>query len=96
MPRLSHQFPVAVVVAVVVTAVVEVVDVGVVAVVAVGEVVVVVLVTEVVEVLVLAVEEQDANTNDVTIRQVNSIQITPFFIRPSFFNILFWKYSPNL
>jgi hypothetical protein len=85
-----------VVVAVIVTAAVDVVDIGVVAIVAVVEGVVVVLVIDVVSVLVVVAEEQDANTSDVTIRQVNSIQMTPLFIRPPFFNIVFWKYSRNL
>ena len=83
------------VVAVVVTAAVEVVAIGVVAVVAVEEGVVDVLVMGVVEVLVVVAEEQDANANDVTIRQVNSIQMTPFFIRPSFL-IYYFRNIPRI
>ena len=82
-PRLSHQFPVEVAVTAVVTAVVDVVDVVVCRLVVVVVVVVaagVVEVVEVVEVVVVDFEEQDANTSDVTIRQVSTIQITPFFI----------------
>jgi hypothetical protein len=76
-PNLSHQLPVTVVV---VGVVVEL-----------GFVVVVVLVAVVVVVVlvVVAVGEdvvfvvQDANTRDVTIRQVRTIQMIPFFIQTS-------------
>jgi hypothetical protein len=78
-----------VVVAVVVTTAVDVVDIGVVAVIAVVDGVVVVLVIDVVAVLVVVAEEHDANTSDITIRQVNSIQMTPLFIRPPLFNLIF-------
>ena len=80
MPRLSHQFPVEVVVAEVV-AVVDAVDVGVVAVVVI--ILVVVVVGDkfvVVEVFLVVDVEQDANTNDVTIRMVRVIQMAPLFI----------------
>ena len=82
MPRLSHQFPVGVVVAEVV-AVVDAVDVGMVAVVVDVVIIVVVVVGDklvVVEVFVLVDVEQDANTNDITIRMVSAIQMTPLFI----------------
>jgi len=73
-PRLFHQFPVEVVVAAVVTTAVDVVEVGVIAVVV--EVVGVFVVVG----AVVVVEEQDANTSDVTMRQVSAIQIAPFFM----------------
>jgi len=80
-PRVSHQFPVLVVVALTVTAVV-VVDISAVEVVA--EVTgfdVVVRADVVVDVEEDVVDvAQDANTRDTTMRQVNIIQITPFFI----------------
>ena len=79
-PRLSHQFPVEVAVTAVVTAVVDVVDVVVCRLVVVVVVVAAAGVVEVVEVVVVDFEEQDAKTSDVTIRQVSTIQITPFFI----------------
>jgi hypothetical protein len=87
-PRLSHQLPVEVVVAGVVTAVVEVVvdeivvvDVGAI------DVVVAVVVDVVVLVLVLVVvaELQDASTIVATMRKLSAIQITPFFIYPPLF-----------
>jgi hypothetical protein len=65
----------------VVTTDVDVVDVGMVEVVA--DVVIVVVVGDtlvVVEVFFVLEVEQDANTNDVTIRMVSAIQMTPFFI----------------
>jgi hypothetical protein len=79
-----------VVVAVVVTTAVDVVDIGVVA----AEVVVTIEVVDVfakdvVGVFVVVAEPQDANTSDITIRQVNSIQMTPLFIRPPLFNLIF-------
>jgi hypothetical protein len=94
-PRLSHQFPVEAVVVVTVEAV-EVVDVGIIT--AVVEVVVVAVAVDVtvVGVLVVVDEEQDASTSDITIRQVNTIQITfPFMLSP-FYLILdlildWWK-----
>jgi hypothetical protein len=79
-PRLSHQFPVEVVVTAVV-ATVEVVDVGMVEVVA--DVVIVVVVGDtlvVVEVFFVLDVEQDANASDVTIRMVSAIQNAPLFI----------------
>ena len=84
MPRLSHQFPVEVVVVAVVTTDVDVVDVGTIAEVVVAiEVVEVVDAIEVVEVLVVA-ELQEASTKDVTIKILNATQIAPLFIYPSF------------
>jgi hypothetical protein len=80
-PSESHQFPVGVVGAEAV-AVVDAVDVGMVAVV-VDVIIVVVVVGDklvVVEVFVLVDVEQDANTNDITIRMVSAIQMTPLFI----------------
>jgi len=81
-PRISHQFPVAlVVVAVVVVGVVVVVVVLVVVVV----VVVVVLVVDVgieVDVVVLL---HDAKTSDVTMRKVSNAQIIPLFIQTSIY-----------
>jgi hypothetical protein len=75
-PSESHQFPVGVVVVEVVVGVVVVV---------VLVVVVVVLVVVVVDVGVVVVDlEQDAKTIDVTMRQVNIIQMAPFFIQTSF------------
>jgi hypothetical protein len=53
-------------------------------------VVVVVLVGVDVDVVVVVVLLQDAKTRDVIMRQVNTIQIVPFFIKPSF---LFCKFS---
>ena len=83
MPRLSHQFPVEVVVAKVV-AVVDTVDVEMVPVAVVVIVVIVVVVVGdklvAVEVFVVVDVEQDANTSDVTIRMVSAIQVTPLFI----------------
>jgi len=66
--------------------VVGVVDVGgaVVVVEVVVFVVVVVLVGVDVDVVVVVVLLQDAKTRDVIMRQVNTIQIVPFFIKPSF------------
>jgi hypothetical protein len=80
-PRLSHQFPVEVVDAVVVTVALDVVEVE-----AIVEVLVVVITGVVVVVvgivveLVVVDEEQDANTSDVTIRMISAIQVTPLFI----------------
>ena len=74
-PSLSHQCPV-------VAAVVEVVvGIGAVVVVCVvvGGVIEVVVVEVVVEVVVVVLA-QDAKTNEVTMRQVSSIQIAPLFI----------------
>lgn len=78
-PRLSHQFPVEVVVAAVVTGADVVVDVEAVVAVVTGTDVVVV-VSEVVDVDVVLDLAQDAKINDVTMRQVSTIQKTPFFI----------------
>jgi hypothetical protein len=77
-PRLSHQFPVEVVVAAVVTTADEVVDVGAVVelVVTTSDVVVVVVLV----VLGVFVEPQDASTIDTTMRELSAIQIIPFFI----------------
>jgi hypothetical protein len=78
-PRLSHHFPVAVVVTAVVTAEVDVVDVGIIAVDVVD--VVVVGITFVVDVVSVVLDDlQDANTIDITMRHVSTIQINPFFI----------------
>ena len=86
-PRLSHQFPVEVVVAVTVE-VVDAVEVGIIAVVAVvGEVVAVAKVLVTIEVLVVLDEEQDAKTSEARMRQVSAIEIIPFFICPPFFDI---------
>jgi hypothetical protein len=85
-PRLSHQFPVEVVVAVTVEAV-EVVDVGIIT--AVVDVVVAAAVdVTVVGVLVVVDEEQDASTSDTTMRQVNAIQMTLLFMLSPFYLIL--------
>jgi hypothetical protein len=83
-PRLSHQFPVLVVVALTVTAVV-VVDITGVEVVAEVTGVDVVVIADVIDVVVDVEEDvvdvaQDANTRDTTMRQVNTIQIALFFI----------------
>jgi hypothetical protein len=59
--------------------------VGVVAVVVVFVVVVVVLVVVDVGVDVVVFVVQDARTSDVTMRQVNNIQMVPFFIQTSFY-----------
>jgi hypothetical protein len=78
-PRLSHQFPVEVVVTAVVTTAVDVVDVVTIAV----DVAVVVAAADVVVmvvVLVVFAEPQDASTIDTTMRKLSAIQITPFFI----------------
>jgi hypothetical protein len=76
-PRLSHQFPVEVVVMALVTTDVDVVDVWMVPV-AVDVVVIVVVVVG--DKFVVVDVEQDANTSDITIRMVSAIQITPLFI----------------
>jgi hypothetical protein len=78
-PRLSHHFPVDVVVTAVVTAAVDVVEVGIIAVDAVD--VVVLGIIFVVDVVSVVLDDlQDANTIDITMRQVSIIQINPFFI----------------
>ena len=88
-PRLSHHFPVEVVltavvaVPVVVVVVVVTTAVDVVVVVAAADVVVFVVFV----VLVVFAEPQDASTIDVTKRKLSAIQITPFFIYPPLFNI---------
>jgi hypothetical protein len=92
LPRLSHQFPVGVVVAEVV-AVVVTVDVGMVAV-AVDVVIVVVVVVAggmlvVVAVLVVVEEEQDVMRKDVAIRNVSAVKMTPLFIGPPYLLIIF-------
>jgi hypothetical protein len=82
-PRLSHQFPVAVVV---VVAVVEVVTFEAVVVVLVVVVVFVVVVdAEVVDVVFVV---QDANKSDATRTKVSVIQVIPLFIQTSFY---FWN-----
>jgi molybdenum cofactor biosynthesis enzyme len=84
-PRLSHQFPVEVVVTAVVTTAVDVVVVGTTVAVDVT-VVTVVAMDAVVAVVVgmLVVDElHDAKTSDITIRQVSPIQINLFFIQTS-------------
>ena len=84
-PRLSHQLPVDVVVTAVVTAAVDVVD-GVAEVVLEVGVDVVVSIDVVVDVDVDVVDlAHDARTNDDTMRQVSTIQITPLFILTSCF-----------
>jgi len=81
-PKLSHQFPVLVVVAAVVGVLTDVVDVGML----VGAVDVGITGAVVVEVGVLVVEvavvdeEQDANTSDPISTKVSAIQIIPLFI----------------
>jgi 1-acyl-sn-glycerol-3-phosphate acyltransferase len=77
LPRLSHQFPVVAVV--IEVGWVVVVEVGWVIVVEVGWVIVVVVPTVDVVALVVVLA-QDAKTSDVTMRQVNTIQIAPLFI----------------
>ena len=74
LPSLSHQLPAALVV-VVVGLVVDTADV------VVGRIDVVVLATvdTVVRVEVVVEEEQEARTNDDTIKQVETIQMAPFF-----------------
>jgi len=85
-PRLSHQFPVEVVEAVVVTVALDVVEVE-----AIVEVLVVVITEFVVVVvgivveLVVVDEEQDANTIDVAKAKLSATQIIPFFIYTSTF-----------
>jgi len=66
----------------VVTTAVDVVDVGMFDVETIAVVVVGVVTVDVVEVLVVVEEEHDANTSDVTIRQVSVIQMIPLFIFP--------------
>ena len=78
LPRLSHQFPVEVVVTaavavVVVTAAVEVVTTGV-------EVVVVVMAAVVVVEVVVVEDEQDANTSDITRREASNKNIGRLFM----------------
>jgi hypothetical protein len=83
MPRLSHQFPVVVVVVAVVAGVETEVDDGgattAVDVVETGALVVEVAGIEV-AVVVVVDEEQDANTSDVTKSKLITIQMTPLFI----------------
>jgi hypothetical protein len=91
-PRLSHQFPVAVVVAVEVTAA-EVVDEGITIVEVVEvddgvEITVVVVDVVVVEVGVVVDEVQDAKTMDAVRRKVSDARISPLFIQTSFANKL--------
>jgi hypothetical protein len=84
-PRLSHQFPVLVVVAAVVTGIADVVDVGIlVGLVDVGitDAVVVVEVGVIVVVVAVVDEEQDASTSEPTRIKVSAIQIIPFFNLP--------------
>lgn len=86
-PRLSHQCPVDVVVAVVVTTADDVVDV-------VTEVASVEVVMEVVVVDVCVVDVeldvlQDAKTSEITMIQVSSTQITPLFMQASFLFVYF-------
>jgi len=83
-PRLSHQLPVDVFVAVMVEAE-EVVDVGIIAVVV--DVALDVVAVTVVWVLVVVDEEQDASTSDVTMRQVSITQINLLFMLSPLFNI---------
>ena len=91
-PRLSHQFPVEVVEAVVVTVALDVVEVE-----AIVEVLVVVITEFVVVVvgivveLVVVDEEQDANTIDVAKAKLSATQIIPFFIYTSAFYMNFWE-----
>ena len=65
-----------------VTTAVDVVDVGMFDVVTSAEVVVGVVTVDVVKVFVVVEEEHEANTSDVTIRQVSVIQMIPLFIFP--------------
>jgi hypothetical protein len=81
-PRLSHQFPVTVVVVVAVVVTFEVVVVVVLVVVVVF---VVVVDAEVVDVVFVV---QDANKSDTTRTKVSVIQIIPLFIQTSFY---FWN-----
>ena len=84
-PRLSHQFPVLVAVAAVVTGIADVVDVGIpVGMVDVGitDAVVVVEVGVIVVVVAVVDEEQDASNSEATRIKVSAIQIIPFFILP--------------
>lgn len=87
MPRLSHQFPVEVVVAVTVVELdgVEVDTIIVVLVAVVELVVVAVALAVVVEAIVLVDEEQDANTNDITMRKISDNEISPLFMYASYF-----------
>jgi len=84
-PKLSHQFPVEVVV-VVTTTVVDVFVWGDVVVTLVVVAVVALAVVDIVvdDVVVVVDELQDANTNESTIRLVNATPIIPFFIAASF------------
>ena len=91
-PRLSHQFPVAVVVAVEVTAA-EVVDEGITIVEVVEvddgvEITVVVVDVAVVEVGVVVDEVQDARTSEPTMRKVSDARRRLFFIQTSFLFLL--------
>ena len=90
-PRLSHQFPVEVVV--VADTAVVVVLVGVDTVVDVADVVMFdVVVVLVVDVVVDVVAElHDDNTTDITTRLVSSIQKTPFFISTSCINNAYFE-----
>jgi len=82
----SHQFPVLVVVAVTVVGVVVEVDVETVATVVVVVGVIGTVATVVgVEAVVVVLVAHDTKTIDTTTRQVNRIQIAPFFIRTSFY-----------
>jgi hypothetical protein len=76
-----------VVIEVVITAV-DVVDVGMFDVETIAVVVAGVVTVDVIEVFVVVEEEHDANTSDVTIRQVSVIQMIPLFIFPPIY-ILF-------
>jgi hypothetical protein len=80
-PRLSHQFPVEVVVTEVVTGDVDVVELVTTAVCVVVVIEIVDVVVGVVDVLVVEEDEpQDASISDATIRKLSATQINPFFI----------------
>jgi len=85
-PKLSHQFPVEVVVAVTAAVVDVLVWSDVVVTLVVVAVVALAVVDMVVDDVVVVVDElQDANTNESTMRLVNATQIIPFFIATSIF-----------
>ena len=88
MPRLSHQFPVVVVVVAVVAGATDVLG-GITTADVVGDdiAVVDVVIVDVVGVTVgdVVAELQDAKTTDTTIKKANAIQVIPFFILASLF-----------
>jgi hypothetical protein len=87
-PSLSHQLPVAAVVDVVEIVVFGVL-VGVLVEIAVGVLDAAIEVVVDCRIVAEVDVEQDAKTSDITMRQINNIQIVPLFILTSLFNIFF-------